>query len=66
MSNTIPSNDDMEEFLNILNEMKDNVYELNGDITNEFETTREEICQSIDTLNNTLKEFLEFLKGKSN
>jgi len=66
MSNTIPSNDDMEEFLNILNEMKDNVYELNGDITNEFETTREEICQSIDTLNNTLKEFLEFLKEKSN
>ena len=62
MSNTIPSNDNMEEFLNILNEMKDNVYELNGDITNEFETTREEICQSIDTLNNTLKEFLEFLK----
>ena len=66
MSNTIPSNDNMEEFLNILNEMKDNVYELNGNITNELETTREEICQSIDNLNNTLKEFLEFLKGKSN
>ena len=66
MSNTIPSNDNMEEFLNILNEMKDNVYELNGNITNELETTREEICQSIDNLNNTLKEFLEFLKEKSN
>ena len=66
MSNTIPSNDNMEEFLYIINEMKDNIYKLNGDITNEFETTREEICQSIDTLNNTLKEFLEFLKGKSN
>ena len=66
MSNTIPSNDNMEEFLNILNEMKDNVYKLNSDITNEFETTREEICQSIDNLNNTLKELLEFFKEKSN
>ena len=66
MANQNPSFENMEEFLDILNELKDNVYSLNGDINNELEDIKEEVCQSIDNLNNTLKEILEFIKQQSN
>ena len=66
MANQNPSFENMEEFLDILNELKDNVYSLNGDITNELEDIKEEVCQSIDNLNNTLKEILEFIKQQTN
>jgi len=56
----------MEEVLDTFDDIKDELYCLRSDISDELEANRKGICEAINNLNSALKELLAFIKMKTN